>query len=134
ELGGKIIAFTPDPSGSKTSTQIEYRAPVPARELVERLRREVDVLYLPMSFDLSERNAVEMSFPSKLTDYTATGLPLLIQGPEYCSAVRWAQEVCDVAEIATMRGSNALRASLKRLSESPKRRHSLGMRALVVGS
>jgi glycosyltransferase involved in cell wall biosynthesis len=51
-----------------------------------------DAMYLPMGFDKEDRVNNERCFPSKLSDYTATGLPILIQAPEYASAQRWCRE------------------------------------------
>ena len=60
-------------------------------ELLRRLRADADVLFVPMSFAADDHDNMRMGFPSKLTDYTAVGLPLLIAGPADCSAVRWAE-------------------------------------------
>ena len=100
-------------------------------ELMQRLRDEVDVLFVPMSFDAADRSNMEMSFPSKLTDYTAVGLPLLIYGPEYCSAVRWAKENDGVAEVAET--ENRLGDAVHRLANDAARRVQLGTQALHVG-
>ena len=53
----------------------------------------------------SDRINMEMAFPSKLADCTATGLPLLIYGPAYCSAVTWARENPGVAEVVETEGA-----------------------------
>lgn len=95
------------------------------------LRTEADALFAPMSFDASERANMTMAFPSKLADYTATALPLLIYGPGYCSAVAWARENPDVAEIAE--ADDQLTAAVQRLANNPAHRLALGQRALDVG-
>jgi hypothetical protein len=61
-----------------------------------------------MSFNAVDRANMEISFPSKLTDYTAVGLPLLIYGPHYCSAVQWARENPGVAEVVTADNAETL--------------------------
>ncbi|HEX5966296.1 MAG TPA: glycosyltransferase, partial [Pyrinomonadaceae bacterium] len=68
-------------------------------DLINRLRHEVDALFVPMSFDARDRSNMEIAFPSKLADCTAIGVPLLIYGPSYCSAVQWARENSGVAEV-----------------------------------
>jgi hypothetical protein len=73
-----------------------------------------------------------ISFPSKLTDYTAAGLPLLVQGPGYCSAVRWALENPGVAEVVSDLSPAALEAAVARLKDS-SHRLSLAHRAIDVG-
>jgi glycosyltransferase involved in cell wall biosynthesis len=74
---------------------------------------------------------MEMAFPSKLADYTATGLPLLIYGPGYCSAVVWAHENSGVAEI--VEAETDLSLAIQRLANDPEHRLRIGKRALDVG-
>jgi len=99
---------------------------------MKRLRAEVDVLFVPISFAPSDREYSELSFPSKLTDYTAVGLPLLIHGPDYCSAVRWARENPGVAEVVIAEPIGALEAALRNLSQ-PGHRMALAEQALRIG-
>ena len=84
-----------------------------------------------MSFDASDRVNMQMAFPSKLADYTATGLPLLIYGPTYCSAVVWARENPGVAEVVEDKAD--LNNAINRLANNPSHRIALGKRALAAG-
>lgn len=102
-------------------------------ELLEQLREDADALFVPMSFSPEDRWNMEMAFPSKLADYTAIGLPLIIYGPEYCSAVRWARENDGVAEIVVHEDGVVLGETIGRLAEDPEYRVKLGERALEVG-
>jgi len=74
---------------------------------------------------------MEMAFPSKLADYTVTGVPLLIYGPSYCSAVAWARENAGVAEVVETEPD--LTSAIKRLATNPDHRLALGQRALDTG-
>jgi hypothetical protein len=85
-----------------------------------------------MSSDPADRSNMEMAFPSKLADYTATGLPLLIYGPPYCSAVTWARENQDVAVIVD--NEETLPDAITDLAQNPDMRLRLGQRALDVGN
>lgn len=105
---------------------------VPSEELVSRLRLEADALFVPMSFRSEDRTNMELSFPSKLTDYTATGLPLLINGPDYSSAIRWAQDNPGVAAIVEDQSVRTLSAVLETLKDHALRRD-LGNNALAAG-
>jgi glycosyltransferase involved in cell wall biosynthesis len=102
-----------------------------AADLLKRLRAETHALFVPMSFAASDRANMEMAFPSKLADYTATGVPLLIYGPNYCSAVAWARENPGVAEV--VEAEPDLRTAIARLATNPDHRVSLGKRALNTG-
>ncbi len=91
-------------------------------DLAARLRSLAHVLYLPMTFESREEPNMRVSFPSKLVEYTATGLPLLIHGPAYCSAVRWALDHPGIAAVVTEPGVAPLRAALADLSVPARRR------------
>ena len=97
-----------------------------------RFREEVDVLFVPMSFDPTDRPNMETGFPSKLTDYTSVGVPLLIYGPAYCSAVRWAGNNPGVAEVVDDENPKALTEALCRLAASPAHRIALGDAGLAT--
>jgi hypothetical protein len=112
--------------------RVDLRGLVPAEELITRLREEADALFIPMSFDPSDRSNMENAFPSKLTDCTAAGLPLLIYGPAYCSAVKWAKENPGTAEIVEAEGQSLLTEAVQRLVHVPTRL-TLAERALAVG-
>jgi glycosyltransferase involved in cell wall biosynthesis len=105
---------------------------LPADELLKRLRRDADVLYVPMSFAPEDAANMRMGFPSKLTEYTAAGLPLLVCGPPECSAVRWATDNSGVAEVAT--SAEQLPGAVARLSSDAARRIALATTAQAVGA
>ena len=48
-----------------------------------------DAFLIPMVFETEFRRRMETSFPSKLIEFAQFGKPLIIWGPEYCSAIRW---------------------------------------------
>jgi glycosyltransferase involved in cell wall biosynthesis len=106
---------------------------VPDSQLVDRLRAEADVLFLPMSFEERFRAHMRTSFPSKLTEYTAAGVPILIWGPPYCSSVRWARENPGVAEIVDENDVEQLADRLRRLASDTDHRIHLANNALRVG-
>jgi len=136
--GGRVLIFGPITSDQARDSglagaNIELRGLIPSDALVDVLRSEVDVLFVPMSFAERDRPNMEISFPSKLTDYTAVGLPILIAGPSYCSAVRWAREYVGVAEIADQDKDESVRDAVQRL-QRPEVRSALAARALDVGA
>jgi glycosyltransferase involved in cell wall biosynthesis len=102
-----------------------------SEQLLARLREEADALFVPMSFADGDRINMKMAFPSKLADYTATGLPLLIYGPAYCSAVAWARDNPGVAEV--VESESSLGGAVASLAGDPEHRLALGTRVLEVG-
>ena len=116
-----------------TAANITIKGLLPSSGLLDRLRAVADVLFVPMSFAEVDRSNMRMSFPSKLTDYTAVGLPLLICGPADCSAVRWAQANDGVAEVVTSEDAAAMRAAVDRLCGDRNYRLKLARTAQLVG-
>lgn len=127
-INGRLLIFGPH---ELDLPNITICGLLPSPELISRLRDEADALFVPMSFDATERSNMEMSFPSKLTDYTAVGVPLLIYGPSYCSAVGWAKENRGVAEVVA--AENELGEAVQRLADDPQHRIELGKSALQTG-
>lgn len=136
DTGGKLLIFGPLTSEQARHAGLDLPNVVVGGllgwpELIRRLREEVDALFVPMSFDVSDSSNMQMAFPSKLADCTAVGLPLLIYGPAYCSAVRWARENAGVAEV--VEAEAGLADAVKRLANEPGRRIEFGKEALRVG-
>jgi glycosyltransferase involved in cell wall biosynthesis len=102
-------------------------------DLHRDLAARVDAMYLPMSFDPSDRTNVEVCFPSKLADYTVPGLPILIHAPPYGTAACWAAANDPAAEVVTVEDGEPLAAAVRLLLEDPERRSLLARRALELG-
>ncbi|HEY4285031.1 MAG TPA: hypothetical protein VGM62_18350 [Chthoniobacterales bacterium] len=135
--GDSLVLFGPHTAFSLKSWQVDSNkirlgGLIPPDQIIERLRSEFDVLFVPMSFDPTEADNMRKGFPSKIADYSATGVPMLICGPEYCSAVHWARTFSPVAEVVTSPDSAALASALQRLS-SASHRSLLAERALAIG-
>jgi glycosyltransferase involved in cell wall biosynthesis len=69
----------------------------PRDELVSWLQ-SADAFLVPMVFEEKYRRRMETSFPSKLIEFAQFGKPLIVWGPEYCSAISWASE-CDICSV-----------------------------------
>lgn len=138
EMGGELYIYGPNTESELRraglcGANVKTRGLVPSSEFVTRMRDEVDVLFTPMSFAQEDRSNMSLCFPSKLTDYTATGLPLLIYGPPSSSAIRWAKENTGVAEIVDSETSELLGKSVRRLATDARHRLALGQKALEIG-
>ncbi|HEX6730806.1 MAG TPA: glycosyltransferase [Pyrinomonadaceae bacterium] len=137
-VGGRLLIFGPLSRGEAGDLgldlpNVDLRGLLPWTDLLAHLRSEADALFVPMSFSEADSLNMEMAFPSKLADYTAVGLPLLIYGPRYCSAVRWASENPGTAEVVDTEGTKALTRAVDRLAKAPVDRLVLAQRALEVG-
>lgn len=136
-FGGRLLLFGPTPQGEYqrnglTAPNVIIRGFLDPSVLKRALEQEADVLFLPMSFDESDKRNMELCFPSKLADYTAAALPVLIYGPEYCSAVRWARQNPGAAEVVSIRGKQGIDSAIARLA-SLRLREELGRRASELG-
>jgi glycosyltransferase involved in cell wall biosynthesis len=80
-----------------------------------------DAFLVPMRFDSPMRRFMETSFPSKLAHYAQFHKPIVVWGPEYCSAVRWAR-IKDSALCVTDPSPAALVRALVTLSGQEWRR------------
>ena len=135
---GRLIIFGPVTESQGTRfglalPNVTFAGLLPPADLLARMRRDADILFAPMSFDEIERANMRMGFPSKLPDYTATGLPLFICGPPDCSAVRWARENDGVAEVATADDQASMDAAVDRLVQDAGYRKKLAAEARRVG-
>jgi hypothetical protein len=115
------------------SPSISFEGFVPYREMITGLRATADVLFVPMTFAADARDNQIVSFPSKLADYTATGLPLLMWAPPYSSAIRWARAQGDVAEVVDQSSAALIGAAITRLRQDAHRRTQLAAGAIAAG-
>jgi hypothetical protein len=138
ERGGSLLLYGPHSPDDLRRWGLDRQNVFPqgvasAVELISCLRERADFVFVPMAFDANGMDYnMRMGFPSKLVDYTATGLPLLVWGPEDCSAVRWARLYAPVAEVVASREVGEIDAALDRLQQ-PRHRERLGRASLKLG-
>ena len=97
------------------------------QEPFDRLRihaQEADLLLLLMGFGDECAQTERTSFKTKFLDYLTFQKPIVIWGPEYCSAVRVAREF-DSAECYTSPDAAGCIATLENIARSPKRQKQL---------
>jgi len=115
------------------SPAFRFNGFVPSDRMIRELRDRADVLFVPMAFDEQARSNMILSFPSKLADYTASGLPLLIHGPSDCSAARWVRTRGEVAQLVETPGAGLLGDAIELLRATPARRWQLAQGAAAAG-
>jgi glycosyltransferase involved in cell wall biosynthesis len=98
------------------------------RNELELWLASANAFLIPMDFTPLMRRRMETSFPSKLTEFAQFGKPLVIWGPEYCSAVQWARQG-DRAMCVTDQSPAALRATLEKLAASPAEQQRLSQKS-----
>ncbi len=100
-----------------------YQGSVPFDVLRHEMSK-VDILLLPMGFDDSCAQIERTSFKTKFLDYLAFQKPILIWGPDYCSAIRVAREL-DSAQCCTSPKETECYQEIRFLAEHPTRQAEL---------
>jgi glycosyltransferase involved in cell wall biosynthesis len=118
----RLEVFGPSPlwtSGAEDEFRSRgvYRGFISSNKLAQSLQNFQAALVV-MSFVPSLRRRMTTSFPSKMIDAMQLGLPVVIWGPEYCSAVQWARRG-QRALCVTDASPSALRQALEELAASP---------------
>jgi glycosyltransferase involved in cell wall biosynthesis len=139
KVQGRLLLFGPPHlAGLRdhglTASNIEFRGLLPSADLVRTLREHALALLAPMSFEAADRATVTFGFPSKLTDYTAAGLPLILQGPDYCSAMIWARRNPGVAQLITSNDPGEVQAAVQALAADGGCRLRLARAAIEAGN
>jgi len=105
----------------------------PAKEFAERVASTAHALVLTASFNEEDRAHEGTLFPSKLADYTAIGVPILVWGPPYSSAARWAAQNPGAALLFTDPSPEAVRSGVLSIVGSEERARSLAQGAVDAG-
>jgi glycosyltransferase involved in cell wall biosynthesis len=99
---------------------------VPVEKLGEWLAT-ADAFLVTMRFEPHYRRYMETSFPSKMINYAQFHKPIVIWGPDYCSAVRWARKnnsalcITDPSPTALVRALETVSASeMNRLADAAR--------------
>ena len=98
EVGARILISTPRPP-EKLKALLEandvvewmpHRADI--NEMWRTMQERADVMILPYSNPARGNELLYRThFPSKLTEYLALGMPVIVNGPEEATGLRWAQ-------------------------------------------
>lgn len=108
--------------------------PVDERSKYLGLMTEHSVLVLALNWPNEtsvHRDELATIFPTKTPEYLASGRPILVHCPEDYYLARFFREH-DCGELITERSVDAIETGLRRILDSPARRHELGIRALAA--
>jgi glycosyltransferase involved in cell wall biosynthesis len=92
-----------------------------------------DVAFLPLSFEADMRHIVETSFPSKIAEYLAAGVPILVHAPSYSTVARYCRRY-DCGLVVDQPNDESLRSALMRLATDVGLRRRLSAKALETAS
>jgi glycosyltransferase involved in cell wall biosynthesis len=136
EVGAKIRIYSSDSLESDASDIVTNCGFAPAEQMWARAKRECDVLLLNHLWpqDSGFQLFYQTSFPCKLSEYLALGIPVLMIGPEYASAIRWGLRHKDATLVVTDDDPRAWAEALRKLKESSALREKLSRQAVIAGS
>jgi hypothetical protein len=137
-MNGFLDLYTGTPAATLTALGLDQPAIrvqgfFPAHELGDRIGRTAHALFLPASFEPRERDDVATLFPSKLADYTSIGLPVLVWGPGYSSALRWAAENPDTCLHFTELNPEPVGEAVRQLVADPSHAAALATAGMEAG-
>ncbi|HRH95016.1 MAG TPA: glycosyltransferase [Prosthecobacter sp.] len=122
----------PEPVG--TDVVVNMGRISPPELLWERVKAECDALLLPYGFpNLGHEELYRSHFPSKLPEYLALGMPVIISGPEYATGVKWGLQHPDACVAITAQDGDVWQKTLARLRDDAEWRKSLSASAVIQG-
>jgi glycosyltransferase involved in cell wall biosynthesis len=128
----RLTLYTPAPAGALERMGLvgrNIRQDAVKHEDIASVLAEANVAFLPLSFEPDMRHVVETSFPSKIAEYLAAGLPILAHAPSYSTVARYCREYgCGL--VVDEPNENSLRDALIQLSGDTELRERLSARSL----
>ena len=103
---------------------------LPQEDLAKELQK-ADILFLPFSFEESQKAIVSTSLPTKIADYLASARPMLVFGPPYASITQYARDY-GFAEIVQEHSPVALAKGIYAIVSSASYREQLKKNALRI--
>lgn len=134
ESGTVLTVFTREQPVWKDHPQVDFRGFAPSPKAAwEALQKDCDALLLPFDRqgEPNLKRLYSTHFPSKLTEYTALGMPIVVCGPTYSTGVLWARSNPEAALTAHEPGE--LAAHLHSLRTDGALRRKLAAGALEAG-
>ncbi len=106
-----------------------------ADETWQKVKSECDAVILPYAWseDPTLQNLYQTHFPSKLSEYLALGMPVLVFGPEYATGVQWGLSNPDAALVVTQNNPAQWAQVLGQVQEFSDLRASLSQQAVIAG-
>jgi glycosyltransferase involved in cell wall biosynthesis len=136
--GHRLVVFSPQhhqiaARASLAAVSLDTRAPIHSEELSAYFRAEADCLVLPQSLAAADATLVATAFPSKWSDYSMAGLPVIVWAPPGSSSERFVREHPGCAELVTTTDPADLERAISTIERSPEHRRRLAETLVTVG-
>lgn len=132
--GHRLLVYTPSqPPLSLAPSHMDLRAPLPSQELVQRMHEDADILLLWTDFASGNEEVVRTLFPSKMVDYTAACVPILVVAPQYACITSYLSSRPNVAVLLNTHEPDNVAEAVNVLAAQPQKRAALAMGAARAG-
>ena len=119
QTGGRLRIWGPPPGQEcralAESANVRLEGFLPSPEVWEPVKRECDAVILPYSSSERMKQLYSYHFPSKLPEYLALGMPVMVTGPDYPTGYRWAQRHPEAAVNASCLERDKIALTLQKL-------------------
>jgi glycosyltransferase involved in cell wall biosynthesis len=102
-----------------------------SRDLLVDELGKANALLVALSFNQPDQMRMQTSFPSKLLEYCQFGKPIIIWGPEDCSAVRWGRKHQSALVVTSSLAQDLVKA-IQELATQPEEQIRLVNKALEM--
>jgi glycosyltransferase involved in cell wall biosynthesis len=114
---------------------VEYAGVFEPRELWPRVQQECDAVILPYAGPEHGHQALYRThFPSKLPEYLALGMPIIITGPTYATGVQWGVDHPHACLTVPSSSRQRFASALERLIENQEYRCRLASGAVEAAN
>ena len=137
----RLVVFSKPPGGAaaaliEAEDCVDFRGFLSTpEEAWAATKRDCDAVILPYPHPAGTmERLLRHHFPSKLPEYLALGMPVIVTGPEYATGVRWAMQNPAAVATCTAPEPAALRGVLERLRSDAFWRLALADNGVLAGS
>jgi glycosyltransferase involved in cell wall biosynthesis len=115
--------------------RVEYAGALSPEELWPQVQKECDVVILPYcSPEHGHEKLYSTHFPSKLPEYLALGMPVVISGPDYATGVQWGIDHPEACAVVQLNSQDKWDSTLRRLIEDADYRCALAQGAAAAAN
>lgn len=134
EAGVRLRVYGGTLPGSDADAVVNLGRISPPEELWERVKAECDAVILPYCFaNHGHQELYRTHFPSKLPEYLALGMPVVVAGPEHATGVKWGLKNPSACVTLTSRDGPEWLDAMKRLRDDKEWREALASNAVSSG-
>lgn len=118
--GHRIRIYSRDRPKGELAALTDYAGSFPHEVLWKKFQEECDASLLVYAFGHADDDLYRTHFPTKLSEYTWQGMPMVMVGPSHATGIIWGLEHPEACVVVTQADLEPLLSRLKELSENAK--------------